>query len=165
MKPVQRTGEWIRQAMARHGQRVYALAFARTRSAFDAEDIYQEVFLRLLTCDTPFESEEHLKAWLIRVTHNLSCNLLRSAWRRLTVTLPPEQPVPAPAPECPQLHGALEKLSPRCREIIHLFYYEDMDVKDIGEILGMRPSAVRAQLTRGRQKLKAQLEKGGQDHA
>lgn len=80
MKPVQRTGEWIRQAMARHGQRVYALAFARTRSApFDAEDIYQEVFLRLLTCDTPFESEEHLKAWLIRVTHNLSCNLLRSA--------------------------------------------------------------------------------------
>lgn len=167
MKPALRTGEWVREAMARHGRAVYALAYARTRSAFDAEDIYQEAFLRLLTCDTPFQSDEHLKAWLIRVTHNLSCNLARSAWRRLTVG--GQALVDAAAPPPPQeslvLQAALDRLPKRCREIIHLFYYEDMSVNEIAQALGMQPSTVRTQLTRARKKLRTDLEEGGGEHA
>lgn len=167
MKPALRTGEWVRQAMERHGRAVYALAFARTRSVFDAEDIYQEVFLRLLTCGTAFHSDEHLKAWLIRVTHNLSCNLARSAWRRLTVGgQAVTQSAAAPPPQESQvLQSALERLPKRCREIIHLFYYEDMSVKEIAQALGMQPSTVRTQLTRGRRKLKEYLAEGGGEHA
>ena len=63
---------FLKQAMADWGDAVYRLALGQTRSRADAEDVYQDVFLRLLDSDTAFESPEHLKAWLLRVTVNLS---------------------------------------------------------------------------------------------
>ena len=66
---------------------VYRLAFSRTQNKYDAEDILQTVFLRLCKCDTVFSDEEHIKAWLIKVTVNTSKNLLSSAFRRLTKTI------------------------------------------------------------------------------
>lgn len=79
----QRTGDSVAAAIDRYGTMVYRLAYARTRSAADADDIFQEVFLKLLTHAPAFQSDGHEKAWLIRSTVNASVNLLKSAWRRL----------------------------------------------------------------------------------
>ena len=68
---------FLRQAMADWGDAVYRLALGQTRSRADAEDVYQDVFLRLLDSGTAFESPEHLKAWLLRVTVNRCRDLER----------------------------------------------------------------------------------------
>ena len=85
---------FLKQAMADWGDAVYRLALGQTRSRADAEDVYQDVFLRLLDSGTAFESPEHLKAWLLRVTVNRCRDLARSGWKRRTVALDPEWDAP-----------------------------------------------------------------------
>ena len=65
-----------------HAPAVYRLAYARTGSRTDAEDIMQEVFLRLIQAKPTFPSQAHAKAWLLRVTSNCSNDLFRLPWRR-----------------------------------------------------------------------------------
>ena len=77
-----RSDAFLCEAMEACGDAVYRLALCRMGSRADAEDVYQEVFLRLLRDTTDFRDEEHLKAWLIRVTLNRCSDLRRSAWFR-----------------------------------------------------------------------------------
>lgn len=153
------------EILRRHSPMVLRLAYARTRCMADAEDLCQEVMLRLYRANPSFDSEEHVKAWLIRTTLYLSGNIFRSAWRKL-VTLtdsPPEPSAPAPA-ESP-LSEALDRLPGKYRAVIHLFYYEEMSVQEISDTLKLRPSTVRTQLTRARRLLKTDLEsKKGAHH-
>ena len=87
-----RPGDSVIRAMDLYGGMVYRIAYARTRSRFDADDIYQEVFLRMYKSAPVFNDAEHEKAWLIRASVNASVNLLKSAWRRLTVSQTAETP-------------------------------------------------------------------------
>ena len=77
-----RSDAFLQQAMGTCGDAVYRLALCRLNSRADAEDVYQEVFLRLLRDDTDFRDTEHLKAWLLRVTLNCLKSHWRMAWRR-----------------------------------------------------------------------------------
>ena len=61
---------FLNDAMNKHGDEVYRLALCRLQNKTDAEDVYQEVFLKLFSTKTDFENDEHLKAWLLRVTIN-----------------------------------------------------------------------------------------------
>ena len=79
--------EVVLRILEKYADIVYRLAFSRTKSSHDSEDIMQNVFIKFIKCDVNFESEEHIKAWLIRVTINLSKNLLASAWLKRTTTL------------------------------------------------------------------------------
>ena len=72
--------ELVLRISEKYADTVYRLAFSRTKSSHDAEDIMQNVFMKFIKCDVNFKSEDHIKAWLIRVTINLSKNLLASAW-------------------------------------------------------------------------------------
>lgn len=158
-----RANEWIQLAMDRYLNMVYRLAHARTGSTQDAEDISQEVMLKLVKNAAGIESEEHLKAWLIRVTVNQSNNLFRSAWRRLSAPL---EEGAMREPEKPRtndrLDAALDRLSPKLRTVVHLYYYEEMSIDEIAEATGIRPDAVKVRLSRARKMLKQQLEnKGG----
>ena len=92
-----RSDAFLCEAMEACGDAVYRLALCRMGSRADAEDVYQEVFLRLLRDTTDFRDEEHLKAWLIRVTLNRCSDLRRSAWFRRTAPL--EAAPDAAAPE------------------------------------------------------------------
>jgi RNA polymerase sigma-70 factor (ECF subfamily) len=159
----QRAGERVRQVMEIHGPMIYRLAYARTLNRSDAEDVFQEVMLRLMQRGEPFESTEHEKAWLIRVTCNLSIRLVKSAWRRHTAG---EERMP-PVDEYERSLGdealsrAMMRLNRKYRAPIHLFYFEELSVEEIARILMRKPSTVRAQLTRGRDKLKQLLTEGG----
>ena len=135
---------------------VYRLAFARTGAKDDADEVYQEVFLRLLKRQPVFESQEHCKAWLLRVTINCSNTLLSSLWKKRTVAL--EEDLPFQEKESLKLYEELSKLPQKYRDVIHLFYYEELSVADIAKILHRKESTVRTQLTRARTMLKEILE-------
>ena len=138
---------------------VYRLAYVRTGNRHDADDIYQEVFLRYVKANPAFESEEHGKAWFIRVTVNLCSNLLKSAWRKRTVILS-DQPGymdDIQDEDYGELKAALLMLPPRSRTVIHLFYFENMTAEAIAKTLRMPASSVRVMLSRTRKKLKTYL--------
>lgn len=135
-------------SILRYSSMVYRLAFARTGSKADADDIYQEVFLRFIQADGKFESEEHKKAWLIRVTINCTKKLWASAWFRHTEGLNDE--IVFETREDIGLWQELGRLPQKYRTVIHLFYYEELSIEQISAILRQKPSTVRTQLTRAR---------------
>ena len=146
-------------ALAQYGDTVYRLAFAYTRNRADADDVFQEVFLRYFRRAPAFETEEHRKAWLLRVTINRA----KSCLSRRVLHGPPQAggAVPFSAPASMELHEALSKLAPKYRTVIHLFYYEGYSTAQIAQILDQKESTVRSRLKRGREKLKPLLEEVG----
>jgi len=151
-----RTDDDIERAFLKYGDMIYRLAFSQTQNKNDADDVFQEVFLRYIKGRKTFESEEHEKAWLIRVTINCSKKLWNSAWFRHTVAL--DENIAFEMPQENEIYHALLQLPQIYRTVIHLFYYEDMSVTQISEVLGMKESAVRTRLTRARDLLRTWLK-------
>lgn len=147
----------LEEIMGQYGAMVYRLAYSRTRCPADADDIYQEVFLRYFQKRPSFDSEEHRRAWLLRVTVNRCRTLFASAWFRYRAAL--EECVGEEARKETQLDEALQALRPGDRTVLHLFYYEEMSVREISALLKKKESTVRTQLTRARRRL-AQIVKG-----
>ena len=147
----------------RYSDMVYRLAFARTGNVSDAKDLYQEVFLRYLTKAPDFDSEEHRKAWLLRVAVNCANSFHIRLGRRRTEPL--SEALSVPAPEGEDLWEELRRLPERDRTILHLYYYEDMNTEEIAQLLGRNPATVRSQLLRARTKLKKLLVEEGIGHA
>lgn len=141
--------------VAAYADMVYRLAFAQTHSKSDAEDIFQDVFLQYLRKAPAFESEDHRKAWLLRVTANRCKRLWRAAWRR---TVPLDDTIPFEQPEESALYETLGQLPEKYRLVIHLHYYEGLPTEEIAGLLGAKPSTVRTWLTRARRKLKNLIE-------
>ena len=155
---------WTALTMERYLTMVYRLAHARTGSVQDAEDVAQDVMLRLSRHERSIRNEEHLKAWLIRATVNRANSLFRSAWRRKT--LPLKAAARTERPEPPQhdaLTVALSALSPKQRVVVHLYYYEEMRVDEIAAALGIRPDAVKMRLSRARAELRRRLNGKGEE--
>lgn len=147
-----RTDDCAGKIIRYYSDMVYHLAFARTGTKHDADDVFQEVFLRYVKKKPVFKSEEHRKAWLIRVTINCSNNfwssLLRKKSQELTNDIMFEQE------ESVNLYNELQKLPQKYREVIHLFYYENMSLEEISLTLSRKNSTIRTQLTRARAMLK-----------
>ena len=129
------------------------------------QDIVQEVFLKVARNASQFQSDEHIKAWLIRVAINMCTDLKRSAWNRKTTELNDEC---LPAEEFTtgesELYQAVMSLPVKYKDVIHLFYYEGYSIKEISRITEQKENAVKTQLSRGRVLLK-ELLKGEYDYA
>lgn len=132
---------------------VYRLAFARTGTKHDTDDIFQEVFLRYVKKNPVFVDEEHRKAWFIRVTINCSNSFWSSLWNKKTQELNDE--ILFETKESINLYFELQQLPPKYREVIHLFYYENMSLEEISIAFNRKNSTVRTQLTRARAMLKS----------
>lgn len=155
----------IHEVLRTYSDMVYKLALSQTKNRADAEDVFQDVFVRFMKNTKPFAGEEHIKAWLIRVTINCSRKLMRSSWFRRTVALS-AQPVEPPVfdtTEKSEVYEAVLRLPRKYRTAIHLFYYEDMSIAQIGKALRIPESTVKSHLARARRLLKQQLE-GDPDH-
>ena len=114
---------------------VYKLALSQTRNPDKAQDVFQEVFLRYIRNQKPFEGEEHRKAWLIRVTVNC-CRNAFGFWETHTVALDEAvQAIPFESPEHGDVYYAMQSLPPRYRTVLHLFYYESMPIREIAAAL------------------------------
>lgn len=138
------------------GAAVYRLALVYLRRPADAEDVTQEVFVRLLCRAPAFADEEHRRRWLLRVAANLCRDQLRGFWRKRVTELDEALPA-APAEEREALDAVMD-LPEQYRLPIHLHYYEGYSVAEIAGILKLGQSAVKMRLKRGRDMLKPELE-------
>ena len=141
----------------RYMDTVFRVAYGYLRSRSDADDVTQDVLIRLYKTDTVFESDEHLKRWLIRVTVNCCKNIFRSPWRRVENIADYENTLPFDAPECRELFDAVMALDKRYRLPVLLYYYEGYSQKEIAEMLSVPEETVRTRLFRARGKLKTTL--------
>ena len=147
-----RTDDCMENVIRNYSDTVYRLAFARTGTKHDADDVFQEVFLRYVKKKPVFKDEEHRKAWLIRVTINCSKKLWNSSWRKKTQHL--EDNITFDEEDSNYLYLELQKLPPKYREVIHLFYYENLSLEEMSVILNRKNAAIRTQLTRARAMLR-----------
>ncbi|MCR5291776.1 MAG: sigma-70 family RNA polymerase sigma factor [Eubacterium sp.] len=172
---------------------VYRLAVINTNTVADAEDAFQEVFVRLVKNKDKIESKEHLKAWLIRVTINECRRITGSSWKK-NVTLASsdadDEDLDTPLDiavytedgsggvssggnpengvldevireeEAGSVMEAVQKLPEKYREVVHLYYYEEMKIPEIAQTLETNDSTVKTRLKRAREAL-SQLLKGG----
>lgn len=138
---------------------VYRLAYARTGSRADAEDVMQEVFLRLVRHKPAFDSEAHARAWLLKVASNCANDLFRLPWRKREEPL--EEDVSAPEePGEGSVTEAVLSLPSKYRIPIHLYYYEGYSVAEIADITGKREGTVKSHLSRARALLRDKLKEG-----
>lgn len=150
--------------MDRYKDNLFAVAFNVCKNAADADDVVQDTFVQYHTQTRQFESEQHIKAWLIRVAINRSINVTRSLWRRSSLPLEDYmESLPFEAPEDSTLFAQVMALPEKYRVVIHLFYYEDYPVKDIAGILKVSENNVKVRLSRGRALLKKALKEEWSD--
>ena len=148
------------QALAEsYRDRLFAAAFQVCGNAADAEDAAQEALLRYHTSEKQFESEQHIRAWLLRVAINCAKNLTRSFFRRNTVPLEEYmETLEFDSGQSREIFREVMNLPEKYRLVIHLYYYEDYSVAEIGRILGLTESNVKVRLSRGRKLLKEVLQ-------
>ena len=141
--------------ISRYRNMVYRVAFSYLKSPADSEDIMQEVFLKLYQSGKSFDSEEHLKAWLIRVTANKAKDELKASRRKHTE--PASEGVYVTDTPHSELHEAIGTLGEDYRIVVYLHYYEGYGVKELAKLLRISEANVKTRLKRAREKLRAFL--------
>ena len=141
----------------RYMDTIFRIAYSYLRSQADADDVTQDVLIRLYKTETAFESDDHLKHWLIRVTVNRCKNIFRSPWRKVENIADYENSLTFEAPEHRELFDAVMALDKRYRLPVLLYYYEGYSQKEIAGLLSLPEETVRTRLFRARGKLKATL--------
>ena len=151
-------------AVEQYQNTVYRIALHSFGNPHDAEDVVQETFLRLCRQEQSFESDEHLRRWLMRVAINICKDMLKSPWRKRRVALEsiPDQPV-FDRPEQGDLYREVMALPEQYRTVLNLYYYEELSTKEIAELLNLRQTAVTTRLSRGRAILKERLGEAWND--
>ncbi|MBR3696865.1 MAG: sigma-70 family RNA polymerase sigma factor [Clostridia bacterium] len=148
----------IEEVIEKYGDMVYRIALTHTGCKENAEDIFQDVFIRYSEKLLKFKNDEHEKAWLIRVTINKCKNLLASSWNKKNVEL--NENISFETHEEFDVINAINKLPKNYRTVIYLFYYEGYKIKEIAEILKINESTIKTWAFRARELLKESLEGG-----
>ncbi len=151
----------LKRVIGLFGRNVFNTAYCYMKSYADAEDIRQETFIKLYTCGKSFESDEHIKAWLLRVTVNLCKNTLKSYRYRMVVPLDKAYDIEAEKACDDDFVSYLFRLKPKYRIALYMHYYEGFSVKEIASATGDKESTILSRLSRGRKQLKDILLKEG----
>lgn len=149
-------------AIEKYADMVYRIAVNQMGNQSDADDIFQEVFIKWMQHREEFKNETHEKAWLIRVTINQCKTALTSSWNKKNTEFSDELEnvlsYSDQVEEESELDVAIKQLPEKYRAVIHLFYYEEMSIAQISNILKEKESTIRTQLTRARRQLKKLLK-------
>ena len=148
------------QILDTYGDTILRYAYSYLHNQSDTEEVLQDTLIQFLKTRPVFESDEHEKAWLLRVTLNCLKSHWRMAWRRHDTPL--DDRIPFPEPEDSALDEALRRLTPKYRAAVHLFYCEGYTAEEIARMSGEKPSTIRTRLTRARAQLR-ELMKGELD--
>lgn len=152
-----RPADELEKIVDRYGNSLYRICLVNLQNEADAEDALQDVLLRYIQKSPRFESDEHQKAWLIRVAVNRCRDMLRKRrWDQLDPQQIPEQEAPE---EMGWVLDELMKLPEIYRTALTLHYVEEYSVAEIAKIIGATQSAVKMRLVNGRKLLKCALEK------
>ena len=138
---------------------IYAVAFNICKNKYDAEDVVQDTFIQYLSHKKDFQSEQHIRAWIIRVAINKAKNKNNLFFRRNSLPLEDYmETLTFESDESYELFEAVMKLPEKYRIVIHLFYYEDYSVQEIADILKITQTNVKVRLSRGRLSLRKTLK-------
>ena len=150
----------FRRIIELYQKTVFSVAYCYVRNTYDADDITQDIFLKLYTYKGSFNDDEHIKAWLIRCTVNECKNLLSSVRRRFTEPLSAAENIPAPDEiiRDDDIYPLMMKLGKKTRLALYMHYYEGYEPNEIAVMTHSKVSAVYAQLKRGRKALKQLIE-------
>lgn len=135
---------------------VYRVCYSYLGNRADAEDATQNVFLRLLRSGASFESGEHEKAWLIRVSANLCKDVLKASVRKNV----PLDAIPEPEAKPQEYDATLDvvlSLDEKYKDVVYLYYYEGWSTDQISGALGKPPSTIRSYLSEARALLRERL--------
>lgn len=152
------------EAVDKYADMVYRLALLQVKNKSDADDVFQEVFVRLVRHADKLENMEHAKAWLIKVTLNCARKHFASYWNRNVYPVDEMEEVAVEesgfehAERDSSVMAAVRRLSPKYRSVIHLFYYEELTVGEIAKVTGIKEATVKSQLSRAREMLKDMLK-------
>lgn len=154
-----RSEEEANRAIDRYADTVRRICMVHLKNYSDTEDIFQTVFLKYILYPEPFESEEHEKAWIIRVTINACKDLLKSFFRSRTTSLDTlKEQAQVPRTEHSELLDAVLSLPEKYKNVVYLYYYEWYSAAEISRILKKNVNTVYTLLTRARHLLKQELE-------
>lgn len=153
-----RNEQEVNRVVEQYSDMVRRLCMVHLKNHADTEDIFQTVFLKYVLSSVSFDSEEHEKAWFIRVTINACKDLLKNFFRTHTVALEEvmEQPALMP-PDHREVLEAVLSLPAKYKEVVYLYYYEDYTVPEISGILGKNVNTIYTLLTRSRKMLREKL--------
>ena len=153
--------KFIEDLVNNYGDMVYRLALSRTRNKEMAEDIYQDVFMKIAKRMPTFETNEHEKAYILKTTINLSKTLLDSKHIKRIVEL--KENLSFETPERNEIYYSVLELPIKYRTAIHLFYYEGYKIEEIAELMKSNENTVKSWLLRAREMLKNKIEGGIED--
>lgn len=154
--------EPIEEVIETYKSLVYGIALTQTGHRFDADEVFQDVFLAYHRKEKIFRDAEHQKAWLIRVTLNYCKKIHRHSWNRRTVGIKEHHQgtVAFQLPEENGVFSALSELPDKYRTVLYLFYFQSYTTDEISSLLKIRGGTVRMRLTRGRELMRQKLEGG-----
>ncbi len=144
------------EIIRKYANLIYRVAYQNLQNKADADDVFGDVCLTVVTKDPPDDSEEHLRRWLITVTINRCKNVRKSFWK--TRVDPIDDHADLAANETREVMAELQRLPENYRNVVYLYYYEEYTIAEIGEILGKSPNTIGTWLRRAREKLKGILE-------
>lgn len=154
-----RSEEEAGRAIDLYGDTVRRICMVHLKNAADTEDIFQTVFLKYVLHSPDFDSPEHEKAWIIRVTVNACKDLLKSFFHSKTLPLDTLRTVPAKGTEdYSDVLEAVLSLPAKYKDVVYLYYYEEYSAAEISRILRKNVNTVYTLLNRARQMLKDKLE-------
>ena len=151
------THERFAHLAEKYADTVFRVAFSYLKSREDADDVTQEVFIKLYSVDTEFESEEHIRNWLIRVTINQCRKQFRSPWRRLENIDDYAATLSFEDDNDRDLFRAVMELEQKYRSVIFLYYYIGYSTAEIADILRIPVNTVSTRLSRARARLRTML--------
>ena len=151
----------VSELIDKYTDMVYRIAFSRTQNVHDAQDITQDVFLKYIKytqAGNVFREEEHRKAWLLKVAVNTGNTFVKTAWARHRASLTEVGEMAQNMEDKSEVYYAVMELPEKYRIPIHLFYFEELSIREIAGILKMSETAVKSRLHRAREMLKDKLK-------
>lgn len=152
--------EYISNLVDKYGNMILRLSYTYMKSMADAEDVVQEVFLKIIDKESAFNDSEHEKSWIIRTTINICKNKLKSFWKKNIDSIDDIKEISCfdSYTEESGVLKAVMALPEKYRIVIHLYYYEDYTTPEIANLTGKNAVTVRSLLHRAREKLKIMLK-------
>lgn len=147
-----------------HKNTIYSIAYTYVHNVHDADDITSEVFMKYLNSSDTFQTLDNEKYWLIRVTINTAKSFLKKAWKN-KVSLDDELINRVGSPDKKENNNEMFEivysLPQKYKEVIVLYYYEDLKINEIAKTLKISESNVKKRLERGRNLIKEKETKNG----
>jgi RNA polymerase sigma-70 factor (ECF subfamily) len=149
--------ELFRKVYRQYAGTIYKISFSFLKNDEDAKDAVQEVFIKLLKSKKEYESDEHLKAWLIVTTSNHCKNIVTHWWWKRKSIEDNNVVVEETSKDDEMYHLVLE-LPEKYKIPVYMYYYEGYNSREIAKILGKPESTIRTYLQKARKLLKEELE-------